>query len=113
MKPLNTTGAPSASVATELRTFAINGATPFWSHADGVHERLAEASALLTILASGYRNAEEYKGTSEPEIEISLTTMNHAIVASALEGIATLINLAQYHYINHDLPPVLREASHG
>jgi len=79
-----------------LKALSINGMTPFSSHTEGVNERLREAHALLTILASTYGNADEYR--DQPYIEISLTTMNNSIVQSALDGVATLIALAQHHY---------------
>ena len=42
------TPAPTIPALTDLK---INGVSPFWSHRDGVDERLAEAHAILTMLA--------------------------------------------------------------
>ncbi|WP_324740113.1 hypothetical protein U8326_10075 [Tsuneonella sp. CC-YZS046] len=79
-----------------LKALEINGATPFWFHGDGVHSRLAEAHALLTILAGTYRDAHEYRDLSK--VEISLITFNDEIKHQALHGVATLIALARHHY---------------
>ncbi len=79
-----------------LKALRINGASPFYSHADGVSERLNEAHALLTVLSSTYGDADDYH--NHPNVEISLTTMNYTIVQRAFEGVATLIALAQHHY---------------
>lgn len=96
----NTTGAPSASAERPLHKLTVNAANPFYSHRDGIGERLSEASALLTILASCHRDAHAYRNVSEVQVEISLTSMNDEIVASALEGVGTLIALAQHHLEN-------------
>lgn len=79
-----------------LKALSINGMTPFHSHTEGVNERLREAHALLAILASTYGNADEY--SNHPQVEISLATMNFSFAQSALDGVATLLALAQHHY---------------
>lgn len=76
-----------------LKDLKINGTSPFGSHADGVDERLAEARALLALL-SGAHNVCEEVGPARADAFLELRS---EIVGRALEGIGTLIALAQYH----------------
>lgn len=76
-----------------LAELRINGVTPFHSHPDGVDERLAEAYAILTLLAGAHGVCEE---VSEAQAD-AFDNIRHEIVGRALTGVSTLIALAQYH----------------
>ena len=70
----------------------VNGTTPFWSPEDGANDRLNEAHALLTVMARGYRAAQDAGGAVADEFGLQ----RHQVTAAALEGIATLIALAMH-----------------
>ena len=90
-----------------LSDLKINGATPFWSHRDGASARLAEAYALLTMLRGAHDVCEEVseqmkvekigdQWVSGPDYADAFKNIRHEIQGRALEGVATLIALAQY-----------------
>jgi len=87
----------------------INGASPFWSHGDGASERLSEAYALLTML----RGAHDVCEAVQPEFADAFDNVRHEIQGKALEGIATLIALAQYHLDCAGAEREQRRAHHG
>lgn len=78
----------------ELAKLKINGVSPFNSNRDGVEQRLAEAHALLTLLSGAHNVCEE----AGPELADGFDNLRHEISARALEGIGSLIALAQYHH---------------
>lgn len=79
------TPAPTIPALTDLK---INGVSPFWSHRDGVDERLAEAHAILTMLADRHDMiGEDAEGGD----------IRHAIQSQALAGVKSLLALAVYH----------------
>lgn len=87
MKTTSTT-APSAHPLPELTKLKINGVSPFWSHADGVTERLCEAWAILTMLADRHDVIGEDAESGD---------IRHEVQSRALEGVKTLLALAVYH----------------
>ena len=82
------TPAPQLPALAELK---INGVSPFWSHGDGMVERVAEAHAILTMLADRHDMAEDNRRL-EAECDI-----RHEIQSRALAGVQTLLALAVYH----------------
>lgn len=86
----------------------INGVRPFYSHG-GASERLAEAYRLLTML----RSAHDVCEAAEPAIADAFDNVRHEIQGRALEGIGTLIALAQYHLDCADSDRRQRSAQHG
>ena len=85
--------------APEMRTFRMNGTEPFYSPVESAGDRLAEARALLVVMAAGFR-------VSDGE---GLHDMNPKIFADALDGIATLIAVGAYQQFCHEA----RETAHG
>lgn len=77
----------------KLAAVRINGVAPFLSASDGASERLAEAYALLSLLKGAHEVCEEVG----PLHADAFATIRHEIQGRALEGIGTLIALAQYH----------------
>lgn len=75
-----------------LEGLKITGVTPFWSPADARDEELAQAHALLLALSAGYETCAE-SGQGGPAFD----TLTYPLKARALDGIATLIALAQHH----------------
>lgn len=75
-----------------LEGFKITGVTPFWSPADAHDEELAQAHALLLALSAGYESCAE-----SGQVGLAFDTLTYPLKARALEGIATLIALAQHH----------------
>jgi hypothetical protein len=65
----------------------VNGMSPFWSAGDCAISNLQEAHAILTVMASAYR---ESNGEG-------VHTMNPDILAAALEGAASLVALGLHH----------------
>jgi hypothetical protein len=92
-----------------LSALTINGATPFWSHGDGAQQRLSEAYAILTLLRGAHNVCEE-AGDSAAD---AFANIRHEIKGCALEGIGTLIALAQYHLDCADAERKQREVRHG
>ena len=84
--PLNREPRP-VTPAPSLEALRMNGMSPFWSQADCASTQLNEAHALLTVMASAFNES----GTE------GVNAMNHAIIAAALDGIASLVALAQHH----------------
>ena len=78
---------------TDITTFKINGTTPFWSHGDSADERLSEAHAMLSLLAGAHNVCEGI----DPDEREPFENTRHCITARALDGIATLVALAQHH----------------
>lgn len=83
-----TTGAPSAHPLPDLIRLSINGVTPFWSHPNGLDERLAEAHAILTMLADRHDLIGE---------DVEQGDIRHEIQARAMEGVKTILALAMHH----------------
>lgn len=77
---------------TNLSQFTINGTTPFWSPADSADQCLAQAKALLTLLAGAHNVCEEIT-TEQTD---AFDNLRHEISANALDGIGSLIALAMY-----------------
>lgn len=77
----------------DLTDTRINGISPFNSPSDDVSQRLAEAYALLTLLEGAHDVCD---GISD-EAADAFDNIRHEISARALDGIKTLIALAQYH----------------
>ena len=77
----------------KLSAVRINGVSPFYSARDGASDRLAEAFALLTVLKGAHDVCEE----AGEDAADAFATIRHEIHGRALEGIGTLIALAQYH----------------
>lgn len=75
-----------------LEAFSINGARPFWSPADAADQQLGQAHALLTLL-SGAHDVCEVAGTDNSD---AFDNIRHEITSAALDGVATLIALAQF-----------------
>lgn len=93
--PLQADSAHDNSVAPlpKLNELRINGTAPFGiSYADSADQRLAEAHAILLVFVSAHDCAEE-AGNDAAD---SFHNLRHAITARALEGVATLIALAQH-----------------
>ena len=84
--------APAASDFLGLR---MNDTIPFLSHGDGLNEALKQSRAIVMVLASAFRTARE--ASDFPEVD-TIKNLNPIIVSNALEGVATLIALAQHHY---------------
>lgn len=83
-RPVDTSRAPT------LTDFKLNGTAPFWSHANSADQRIEEAHAILLTLSGAFASADDAKEGTPGEVR-------PAIVAQALQGIATLIALAQHH----------------
>ena len=82
------------SARDNLLALRINGTTPFLSHGDGLADRIREASGLVRVLESAFRTARDAR--NHPEVD-TINSLNPEIVADALEGISTLLALAQHH----------------
>ena len=78
----------------DILNLRVNGTTPFLSHGDGVNDRLREARALLLLLESAFRTAHDARNIVEVD---TINNLNPVIVADAIEGIATLLALGQFH----------------
>ena len=89
---------PQSAKLTDLK---INGVSPFWSHRDGVTERICEAWAILTMLADRHDTIGE--DTEQGDIR-------HDVQSRALEGVKTLLALAVYHSDCTAVPPQTAEA---
>ncbi len=79
-------------IASEIEGFRINGITPFWSPADAADQQLAQAHALLTLLSGAHSVCDGITSDQADHFE----NVRHGVTASALEGIASLIALAQF-----------------
>lgn len=98
---MNDMATPPVRNRLDLLTLHINGTTPFLSHGDCLNDRLAEASALLTVMSSAFEVADEGIGTPGGDAIVdSIATLRHGIYARAFEGIQTLVHLALYHADN-------------
>ena len=73
----------------------MNGTTPFLSHPDGINDRLREARAMVIVLEQAFRTAGEAAGHEGID---TIATLNPTIVADALEGVASLLALGQFHH---------------
>jgi pyrroline-5-carboxylate reductase len=83
---------PDRANMPSLNDLSINGMTPFAGNRDGADQLLAEAHALLTLLSGAYDCAE---GATESAAD-AVVNIRPGITARALNGIATLIALAQH-----------------
>lgn len=79
-------------IASEIEGFRINGVSPFWSPADAADAQLEQAHALLTLLSGAHRVCDDITSDQADQFD----NLRHGITASALDGIATLIALAQF-----------------
>ena len=73
----------------------MNGTLPFLAHGDGIDDRLREARGMLLVLESAYRTAHDARHDGQID---TITSLNPTIIADAIEGIATLLALGQYHH---------------
>lgn len=71
-----------------LTDVKINGVTPFWSHRDGVDDRINEAHAILVMLADRHDQIGE---------DVEAGDIRHEIQSQALAGVKSLLALAMYH----------------
>jgi len=91
---VDTTNARTAASRDSLFDLRINGTTPFLSHGDSITDRIREARGLVGVLESAFRTARDAR--NHPEVD-TINNLNPEIVADALDGIATLLALAQHH----------------
>ncbi|MEN8859010.1 hypothetical protein [Qipengyuania flava] len=82
---------------TDLTQFSINGVTPFYSPGDTGDSCLAEAYALLQLLAGAHQTCEE----AGADAADSFNNIRHEITGRALDGIGTLIALGLSQYDAH------------
>lgn len=71
-----------------LEAFKINGVTPFWSAGDAHDECLAQAHAITLCLSAAHDSSEDGNDTFD--------TLTHTLKARALNGVATLLAMAQH-----------------
>lgn len=71
-----------------LEAFKINGVSPFWSPADASDECLAQAHAITLCLSAAHDSCEDGNDTFD--------TLTPKLKARALDGVATLLALAQH-----------------
>ena len=81
-----------ANYTPSLEAFKINGVSPFWSPADAADEHMAQAHALLTLLAGAHGVCDQIDTDSADPFD----NIRHGITARALDGIASLVAIAQY-----------------
>lgn len=82
--------APERDQAPCIRDFKLNGTSPFRNHANSADQRIEEAHALLLTLSAAFASADDAKERTPGEVRPT-------IVAQALQGVATLVALAQHH----------------
>ena len=77
----------------ELITFQINDTTPFHSPSDTAFTALAEAHALLALLAA----AEQVCENATEEAADPYENLRNGIMGRGLDGISTLVSFAQFN----------------
>lgn len=78
---------------TELR---ISGMWPFATYADTVDNSLSQAHAMLALIEAGFRAEHDLQHIPAGENIEVFRTLNHTIMADALDGVQSLVALAQY-----------------
>lgn len=84
------------TISDAMTSFRINGTTPFHSPGDNADEALAQAHALLTLLAGAHNVCD---AVTDAEAD-AYDNIRNEITARALDGIGTLIAFAMH---NHDI----------
>lgn len=83
-------GAPAGP---NLLAVRMNGTAPFLSYPDVAEDCMKQAHAMLLALSNAYEGAADAMHTGVGD---SILLLNPQIIANTLEGIASLIALAQF-----------------
>lgn len=90
-----------------IAQFTINGTTPFHCAASSADQCLAQAHALLTLLAGAHDTCQ----AASEDVADSFDNIRHEITARALDGIASLVGFAQHFTDEADRKRAERKAT--
>ncbi|WP_298196577.1 hypothetical protein [Novosphingobium sp.] len=83
--------------ASALLELSINGTAPFLSHRDALGDHIRQAHALALVFESAFRTASELQEKHPGHTVDTIEGLNPTIIGDALQGLQTLLAMAQFH----------------